>query len=213
MIYLSGCTAPSYEQAIINMGVGLLIQPKTYAPKRVLPFGTWAADNGCYPPENPWSCAKWARMLGAIEDAQLSWPLFCLVPDRPFDHEGTLRRWERYAPVVVAFGYPTAFAIQDGATVETVPWDQLDVAFLAGTTGWKCGEPAYEMALEARNRDKWVHMGRVNSWERLDWASRIGCDSADGTFMKHGKPEDMVARLRVWLDSNSPRLTQKAAGI
>ena len=54
-------------------------------------------------------------------------------------------------------------------------------------------------------------MGRVNSWDRLDWASTMGCDSSDGTFMRHGKPEDMVARLKVWLDKNEPRLTQKAA--
>ena len=29
--------------------------------------------------------------------------------------------------------------------------------------------------------------------------------------MKHGKPDDMVARLKVWLDNNSPRLFQKAS--
>jgi hypothetical protein len=29
--------------------------------------------------------------------------------------------------------------------------------------------------------------------------------------MKHGKPDEMVARLKVWLDNNSPRLTQQGA--
>jgi hypothetical protein len=134
------------------------------------------------------------------------------VPDRPYSHDLTMDRWHTYAPAVRARSQaPLAFAIQDGATVDTVPWDEFEVAFLAGSTGWKCGEPAYEMALAARSRDKWVHMGRVNSWDRLDWASRIGCDSADGTFMKHGAPADMVARMKVWLDSNAPRLTQKGA--
>ena len=213
MIYLSGCTSPSYEQDLIDLGVGLLIQPGSYMPSRAAAFGTWAADNGCYPPERPWSCAKWARMLGAIDDAFLPPPLFCLVPDVPFDHTGTLKRFWHYFAIVEAFGYRAAFAIQDGATVDTVPWGAFYVAFLAGSTEWKMGEQAYEIALAARKRGKWVHMGRVNSWDRLDWASRIGCDSADGTFMRYGKPQEMVARLKVWLDKNSPRLTQKAATV
>jgi hypothetical protein len=214
VIYLSGCTGPRYEQAIIDMGVGLLIQPSSYAVERVRPFPCWAADNGCYPPDPDWSPRKWLSMLGAIHDARLEGDPLCrfvLCPDMPFDHDATLRRWERWHWMISDFGLPVAFAVQDGATIDSIPWDWLDVAFLAGSTEWKCGEDAYNLAVEARNRGKWVHMGRVNSWDRLDWASRIGCDSSDGTFMKHGKPEEMTARLKVWLDSNEPRLTQMGA--
>lgn len=223
MIYLSGCSAPRYERAIIDLGIGLLIQPGSYKAERVRPFAAWAADNGCctiidgIPSRNPeWSCAKWARMLGALWDLSAEDRgrcLFVLAPDYPCDHDATLAEFQLYLPILRGFGFPIAFAIQNGATVDTVPWDDFDVAFLAGDTEWKCGPPAYEMAVEARNRGKWVHMGRVNSWDRLDWASTIGCDSSDGTFMKHGKPEDMTERLAVWLANNSPRLTQMGAAV
>lgn len=221
MIYLSGVTSPSYEQRLTDLGVGLLIQPGSYAAPRVEPFGAWAADNACAAvvdgevTRNPaWSCAKWARMLGAIRElsfgAQIKC-LFALVPDWPLDHHRTVYEFMEYESIVRGFGLPIAFAIQDGADVETVPWDDFEVAFLAGSTEWKTGEQAYVMATEARRREKWIHMGRVNSWDRLDWASRIGCDSADGTFLKHGKPEEMVDRLANWLAKDAPRLTSLEA--
>lgn len=216
MVYLSGCTAPKYQQALIDLGVGLLIQPNSYHPRNVEPFAWWAADNGCYPPDESWSPTKWLRMLGeldALDDETKLRCLYLLVPDMPFDHHETMARWYRWSPVAYAFGLPLAFTIQDGATVDEVPWGEFEVAFLAGSTEWKLGEQAYRMAQEARDRGKWVHMGRVNSWERLDWASTIGCDSSDGTFMRFGKPDEMVARLATWLRNDDGRLTQRHAQI
>jgi hypothetical protein len=216
VIYLSGCSSPSYEQAIIDMGVGLLIQPGSYAPRRVEPFPWWAADNGCYPPDPEWSAGRWIKMLGGIMDLDPGVKdkcLYLLVPDMPFDHFETLVRWYHCRPWAALTGLPLAFAAQDGCTVDSIPWNTLDVIFLAGTTEWKVGRGAFDVACQARERGKWVHMGRVNSWERLDLASAYGCDSSDGTFMKHGKPEDMVARIKVWLDNNSPRLFQKQAAV
>ncbi len=215
-MYLSGCTSPSYEQAIIDLGVGLLIQPGSYMAERVKPFACWAADNACYPPDESWSPAKWLRMLGTIDDLDEETKakcLYLLAPDMPCDHQKTVERFRKWLPALRVLGLPVAFAIQDGATVDTVPWDEFEVAFLAGSTEWKTGEEAYIMATEARRRGKWVHMGRVNSWERLDWASTIGCDSADGTFIKHGKPAMMVERIAVWLANDAPRLTQMEAQV
>ena len=219
MRYLSGCTSPRYEQALIDRGdVGLLIQPGSYAASRILPFPYWAADNACYPPDDdpkrkePWRAATWCRMIGALHDLGPFVPpcLFILVPDWPFDHDRTLERWDRWRTVAEVLDQPLAFAIQDGATVDNVPWDEFHVAFLAGTTEWKCGYGAYEMAVEARKRGRWIHMGRVQPG-RIDWASMIGCDSADGTFMKHGEPGEMLVRLSAALDRNQPRLSQSMA--
>ena len=154
MKYLSGCTSPRYEQAIIDLGVGLLIQPGSYKAERVRPFEVWAMDNGCATVEkgevifNPkWTCAKWARMLGAANDvgATAEQPLFALVPDAPCNHNLTLAMFRGYAPIVRKFEFPVAFAIQNGATPETVPWVDFDVAFLGGDTAWKCGQPAWDM--------------------------------------------------------------------
>ena len=51
---------------------------------------------------------------------------------------------------------------------------------------------------EAKARLKWVHMGRVNSLRRLRYASAIGCDSADGTYLRFG-PDVNLPTLQGWL--------------
>jgi hypothetical protein len=90
-------------------------------------------------------------------------------------------------------------------------WDDFDVLFLGGSaecvpcgwvrpvaqaretdrcphchakvTEWKLGQLARDLVAEAKQRGKWVHMGRVNSLKRYRYAKLIGCDSADGTFV------------------------------
>ena len=206
MIFLSGCTSPSYERALIDMGVGLLLQPYTYSPRRVEPFPFWAADNGCW--RKNWSPEYWRMWLKRLRCRDRC--MFVLVPDVPFDHAGTMERWELYHRSAARAGMPLAFAVQDGVTEDEVPWDDVGTIFIAGTTEWKTGRGAFDAACWARARGKSVHYGRVNSWARLDIASVLG-DSSDGTFMKHGPPDEMVARMKVWLDNNDPRLFQKAS--
>jgi hypothetical protein len=212
VIYLSGVTNDRVEAPLIEMGVGLVVQPGNGYISRVPRYRAWAADNGCYT-TGEWSSGKWGRMMGSLhelDEETRAKCLFVVVPDVPFDQEATLGRFRRYAPVVRGFGLPLAYAIQGD---NEPPWDDFDVAFLGGTTEWKVSESAYAMTVNARNRGKWVHMGRVNSWERLDFASTIGCDSSDGTFIKHGPPLEMAERIKSWLDQNEPRLTQMGAQV
>jgi hypothetical protein len=70
---------------------------------------------------------------------------------------------------------------QDGLTVAAVPWAAIDALFIGGTTDWKLGAEARDLAGYAQTRGTWVHMGRVNSRRRLHYAERIGCSSVDGT--------------------------------
>ena len=67
-----------------------------------------------------------------------------------------------------------------------------------GATGWKLGPAAADLAGQARNRGKWVHMGRVNSLRRLSYAQAIGCHSVDGTYMAYGPDRNLPTLLR-WL--------------
>lgn len=53
---------------------------------------------------------------------------------------------------------------------------------------------------KAKRRRIHVHFGRVNSQARLDLVARAGCDSADGTYTKHG-PEQNLPRGYEWLDA------------
>ena len=78
-----------------------------------------------------------------------------------------------------------------------MPWDDFDVLFLGGDTAWKLGPAARQLAAEARQRGKGVHMGRVNSLKRYRYADAIGCTSADGTFLRFG-PDIRLPELLSW---------------
>jgi hypothetical protein len=70
--------------------------------------------------------------------------------------------------------------------------------FLGGDTAWKCSDTARDVATEAQARGKWVHIGRVNSWRRLQLVADWPVDSVDGTYLKYG-PEVNGRRLAGWL--------------
>lgn len=65
-------------------------------------------------------------------------------------------------------------------------------------TEWKVGTMAAAVTAEAKRRGKWVHMGRVNSEDRLTRAREMGCDSADGTYLAFG-PDVNLPILLGWL--------------
>lgn len=102
------------------------------------------------------------------------------------------------------YGIPAAFAAQNHCDLHGLPWDEMDVLFLAGDTAWKIGPVAHRLTIEAKERDKRVHMGRVNSLRRLQIAEWFGCDTADGTYLKFG-PDINLGRLARWLSDMSTR--------
>ncbi len=116
---------------------------------------------------------------------------FVTIPDVVADHEGTLEQWEMFYPYVREVGLPTAFVIQDGATSDTIPWDECQAVFLGGSTAYKLGLEARTLCLEAKTRGKWVHVGRVNSARRERIIGDFA-DSFDGTqysrFARHHLP-------------------------
>jgi hypothetical protein len=78
-------------------------------------------------------------------------------------------------------GLPVGFVSQDGLLDENIPWDEIEAFFIGGSTEWKMSDQAAKQAREAKHRGKWLHMGRVNSQQRMKYAKAIGCDSVDGT--------------------------------
>jgi EAL domain-containing protein (putative c-di-GMP-specific phosphodiesterase class I) len=43
------------------------------------------------------------------------------------------------------------------------------------------GDGAAELCREAKAQGKYLHMGRVNTQQRIRYAQSLGCDSIDGT--------------------------------
>jgi hypothetical protein len=73
------------------------------------------------------------------------------------------------------YGWPLAFAVQDGMTPSDVPGN-AEVVFVGGTTKWKWDTA--EMWAKSFPR---VHVGRVNEVRRLWQCADLGIEPVDGT--------------------------------
>jgi hypothetical protein len=177
-----------------------IVTPKQ---RRPIPEGAWfCADNGAFGKGYPGDDAWWA-WLARLPTERCR---FAVAPDVVADAAATLKRSLPWLPRIRSLGMPAAFVAQDGAETVGLPWDEFDVLFIGGSTGWKLGPHAAEIVAEAKSRGKSVHMGRVNSARRLRYASHIGCDSADGTYLIFG-PDKNLPKLLGWLaEVNAPTL-------
>lgn len=174
--------------------VGRLLSPRHFARahESAAVFPT-AADNDCF---QRLDAPAFRSMLAALVGAPL---LFIAVPDVVADARATLRRFARWRDRVAQVG-PVALCAQDGL-VEP-PWDELDALFIGGSSQWKCSAAAYVLVREARERGVWVHMGRVNTGQRMRLAKSWGVDSIDGTSVSRFTTRRLPERL---VEAAAPR--------
>lgn len=193
MIYAANATKGTTDV----MASGQLVQICTPREGRS-PAGaaSWVADNGCFGKGYPGDAGYLAWLDKLSEHADRC--LFATAPDVVGDAAATLERSAPFYAEIRARGYRAALVAQDGLTVETTPWDEIDALFIGGSTDWKLGEEAAELVAAAKARGIWVHMGRVNSRRRMVYADSIGCDSTDGTFLCFG-PDKNLPKLLGWL--------------
>lgn len=160
---------------------------------------TWCADNGCF--SDKWDERKWWQFL--VDNAHAADScLFAVAPDVVGDGWRTLIKSRPWLYKIQQLGYPVAYVLQDGSDKHPIPWHDFDVAFIGGTTEWKLGPIARELVAIAKTKGKWVHMGRVNSERRFEYARAIGCDSADGTYLTFG-PDNNLPKLLAWTRNNN----------
>lgn len=167
--------------------LGRLLSPRHYAraaaSASLFPV---AADNDCFQGlDRP----AFVAMLEAIAGTPL---LFISVPDVVADARATARRFVRWRDRVAAAG-PVALCAQDG--LRSPPWDELDALFIGGSTNWKVSNDARRLVLEAKERGKWTHMGRVNSTRRVLIAKAWGIDSIDGSSVSMFTDTHLPRRL------------------
>lgn len=192
-MYLSGHY--SEKIAYAHKRLGFILTPDT--PYR-LPDGVlWAADSGCYARPDAFSMDRYLTFLETRAD-QRTWCLFATAPDRVGDAETTLAQYGEAATALHSLGYKAALVGQDGMEHHPIPWGRMECFFVGGTTRWKLSESAYQLAAQARQRGKWLHMGRVNGFPRLKAAQAAGFDSADGTKLAFGPDTNLPIVLR-WL--------------
>lgn len=195
------CATPSSPETRAAMSAGDLGCMTTPAQGNRIPDrAMWAADNGRFGKGWPGADAWWLWLQRQVDEYDgPNRCLWALAPDVPFDAVGTLAESLPWLARIRSLGIPAAFAAQDGCDELGVPWDEFDVLFLAGSTEWKIGPVAMALSIEARERGKTVHMGRVNSLKRLIRAEEFGCATADGTYLAFG-PDKNLGRLTGWLD-------------
>lgn len=193
MLYLANPCGPRVVQAMRDGRLGFIDTP---AQGNKRPEGVqWCADNGCY--SDKWDEAKWWKFLQDNTHAADSC-LFAVAPDVVGDAWRTHIKSLPWLSKIRDLGYPVAYVAQDGIDKHPMmPWDDFDVLFIGGTTGWKLGPIARSLIAEAKRRGKWVHMGRVNSRRRYLYAYSIGCDSVDGTYLTKG-PDVNLPILLSW---------------
>jgi len=194
MRYFATASGPKVRDA---MNQGLLGQIVTPAAGNRLEAGReWCADNAVFAGRYPGDEAYLAWLADRHEHAALC--RFAVAPDVVGDAAATLALSAPMLPRIRALGYPAALVAQNGLEDLDVPWDSFDVLFIGGDTGWKLGPAARALIVEARRLGKWVHMGRVNSRARLQYALTVGCDSVDGTYLAFG-PDKNLPTLVGWL--------------
>lgn len=153
----------------------------------------WAADNGRFNAPQNYSDDKYLSWLASMP---VETCLFATAPDVVGDAAATLQLSRPMLGRIRQLGYRVAFVAQDGIETTDVPWSEFDCLFIGGTTEFKLGEVAAAYAAQAKGYGKWVHMGRVNSLRRMAYAESIGCDSADGTVLKHDPNRDVLGWQR-----------------
>lgn len=197
--FANPCSNADVVSAMLAGTFSLIDQPNqgsNTAVRTVLAGGGyWCADNGAF--SNRFDVGKWWAYLEK-RAPYAGTCAFAVAPDVVGDAAATLARSAPWLAKIRALGYRVAFVAQDGLESLPVPWDDFDCLFIGGSTDWKLGEHARQLAGEAKHRGKWLHMGRVNSLKRLRYAKSIGCDSVDGTYLTFG-PEKNLRRMSAWL--------------
>jgi hypothetical protein len=193
VLYLANPTVGTRD-AMTSGRLGAMVTPRQ--GNRIDAGWTWAADNGCFSNPDAFDLDAYLTWLDRMAPIR-PWCLFATAPDRVGDAATTLALSGPVLPKLRAIGYPAALVGQDGLEDLTVPWDDFDVLFLGGSTDWKLGLAAAELARAALARGKRLHMGRVNSARRYRYAKALGCHSADGTYLTFG-PDVNLPRLHGW---------------
>ncbi len=167
--------SPKTLEPYRSENLGVLCSPRCVYADDIQTW-PWAADNDAF---SKWDEKRYEEMLVRITGRENC--LFVTCPDVVGDSAKTLDLFYEWWPALRRRKLPIALVAQDGLEVDQVPWSVIDCLFIGGTTEFKMGPQAADLAREAKRRGKWVHMGRVNSYERGRYARWIGCDSIDGT--------------------------------
>lgn len=159
--------------------IGMLNSPLSF--KKPPFYMPWALDNGCF---TDWQPDKFRHVLRRSKLSHA--PLWTVVPDVVADAEETLKRWHEWYKKI---DFPLAFACQDGHEPQDVPKEAI-CCFIGGSTDWKLNN-----AHKFKGTRDLLHIARVSTQNRINWAVEIGADSIDGTGFFRGDKSQLNALI------------------
>lgn len=175
---------------------GTMLSPRTRGLRPLREGRRWAADNDAF--HGRFEAERFTAHLTRLRPYQ-STCLFVVSPDVVCDPAATAALFAHWGPRVRALGYPVAWVAQNGAQPADIP--DCDCVFIGGDTAWKLSSDALAICQEARRRETWVHIGRVNSERRALLAARMGADSVDGTYTAYTGHETGLKTIGRWLQA------------
>lgn len=195
MAYLSGVSGPLVREAAATDRIGLLVTPQSSLHRQIDRYRWWAADNAMF--TDAVTEAEWVCWLATLPRGGC---LFATAPDVVGEWKASWKRSRPWLRVIRDLGFPAALVAQDGMTVadllRTAPeWDAL---FIGGSTEWKEGQVVLDLIREAKRLGRHVHVGRVNSWRRLEHFAAAGVDTVDGTYLATA-PDVNLPKLARWM--------------
>lgn len=199
----------AHPQAVKHAGPGFgrLLSPRQFSRAHDTAQAgiPWAADNDCF---QRLDADAYRRMLASIYG--LPGCKFVVAPDVVGDWERTRELWDEWQPELSAAWLPMAYVAQDGQPDGEVPWRSIDALFIGGTTKFKLSAEAEQLGRKAKRLGLWLHMGRVNSRRRFDYARATGCDSIDGTKFSRWRDRWLPDALTWHADHLQTRLEEHA---
>ena len=147
----------------------------------------WAADNGCFLRYEP---DKFRAMLERYQ-AYTSTCKFIVCPDRVQNAVKTIQLFHMWYHSIKAYGYPVAFVLQDGITMDTVPWRLADAIFVGGSNQFKDSLICRQIVKKAIRLGMCVHNGRISSPPKIVENNRLGVTSFDSTAYNLHRPGDI----------------------
>jgi hypothetical protein len=220
--YLTGVATPATDNAVYDpdtpLPLGLLIQPRTAYLLNKTQYTCCAVDNDCFTEAGRarFDADAYLNLISACNRKWGDYVLFATAPDVVGNWAATLASSLPFLPRIRNAGdgfMCAALVLQDGATLESVPFDAFDCLFIGGSTDFKLSHVTRRICHEARRRGKWVHMGRVNSLERLAIAKDFRCDSVDGTCLRFEQPEPGLLKVWEWLIAIDERTKAEDTGL
>jgi hypothetical protein len=156
-----------------NYNFGQLRTPLTaYA----LSDKVYGLDNGCF---SKFEKKKWRRLVAEAKEQELiNQPKFVCSPDIVGDARRTLELFDQFYDEISPL--PVCLVLQDGIGNFNIDWNRVDAVFVGGSDAFKVSNEAFNACKAAKMLDKWVHVGRVNTAQRVNnWMGLA--DSIDGS--------------------------------